>query len=231
MEDAASRSVIGGSTVLSASSPIWGHVRLGRHWIASTTAGITSPRIAAGLRCRSKTKIDASRAWHSPVQLTMGIMGWLPEQSGNPGGRPRPRFDLLARERTAEAIATSVRVMRQKTNPAATARAAEILLDHGWGRVENSGAIFNIASAERGAVATAGVEVSLEFVARVWSSPGVSTERQSLFLAPYRPSDRNGKGGGVRGDHEGNPNARLAGHPQKTQGQRQRLPAHPAAAH
>lgn len=29
-------------------------------------------------------------------------------------------------------------------------RAAEILLDRGWGRVENSGAIFNIASAERG---------------------------------------------------------------------------------
>jgi 8-oxo-dGTP pyrophosphatase MutT (NUDIX family) len=44
---------------------------------------------------------------------------------------------------------------------------------------------------------------SLEFVARVWSNPGVSTERQSLFLAPYRPSDRRGKGGGVQGEHEG----------------------------
>lgn len=76
-------------------------------------------------------------------------MGWLPGQSGNTGGRPRARFHLLARERTAEAIAT-LRVMRQKTNPAAAARAAEILLDRGWGRVENSGAIFNIASAERG---------------------------------------------------------------------------------
>jgi Family of unknown function (DUF5681) len=64
----------------------------------------------------------------------MGIMGWLPGQSGNPGGRPRARFDLLARERTAEAIATSVRVMRQKTNPAAAARAAEILLGRGWSR-------------------------------------------------------------------------------------------------
>ncbi len=43
----------------------------------------------------------------------------------------------------------------------------------------------------------------LEFVARVWASPGVSTERQSLFLAPYRPGDRTGKGGGVAGEHEG----------------------------
>jgi hypothetical protein len=44
---------------------------------------------------------------------------------------------------------------------------------------------------------------SLEFIARVWSSPGVSTERQSLFLAPYCPADRTGKGGGVQGEHEG----------------------------
>jgi len=44
---------------------------------------------------------------------------------------------------------------------------------------------------------------SLEFIARVWSSPGVSTERQSLFLAPYHPFDQNGKGGGARGEHEG----------------------------
>ena len=44
---------------------------------------------------------------------------------------------------------------------------------------------------------------SLDFIARVWSSPGVSTERQSLFLAPYRPSDRSGEGGGIKGEHEG----------------------------
>jgi VIT1/CCC1 family predicted Fe2+/Mn2+ transporter len=44
---------------------------------------------------------------------------------------------------------------------------------------------------------------ALEFIGRVWSSPGVSTERQSLFLAPYRLSDRTGQGGGARGEHEG----------------------------
>jgi nudix-type nucleoside diphosphatase (YffH/AdpP family) len=32
----------------------------------------------------------------------------------------------------------------------------------------------------------------LEFVARIWSSPGVSTERQSLFLAAYGMADRIG---------------------------------------
>jgi hypothetical protein len=37
----------------------------------------------------------------------------------------------------------------------------------------------------------------------VWSSPGVSTERQSLFLAPYRSDDRISDGGGVEGEHEG----------------------------
>jgi nudix-type nucleoside diphosphatase (YffH/AdpP family) len=43
----------------------------------------------------------------------------------------------------------------------------------------------------------------LEFVARIWSSPGVSTERQSLFLAAYDSADRIGAGGGVASEHEG----------------------------
>jgi 8-oxo-dGTP pyrophosphatase MutT (NUDIX family) len=42
----------------------------------------------------------------------------------------------------------------------------------------------------------------LEFIGRVWSSPGVSTERQSLFLAPYRLSDRKRSGSGVPREHE-----------------------------
>jgi nudix-type nucleoside diphosphatase (YffH/AdpP family) len=43
----------------------------------------------------------------------------------------------------------------------------------------------------------------LEFMARVWSSSGVSTERQSLFLASYGSIDRITNGGGVEGEHEG----------------------------
>lgn len=42
----------------------------------------------------------------------------------------------------------------------------------------------------------------LEFVARVWPSPGVSTERASLFLAPYSPLDRIAAGGGLASEHE-----------------------------
>jgi nudix-type nucleoside diphosphatase (YffH/AdpP family) len=60
------------------------------------------------------------------------------------------------------------------------------------------------AAARREAYEELGVELTaLEFIGRVWSSPGVSTERQSLFLAPYRLSDRTGQGGGARGEHEG----------------------------
>jgi len=44
---------------------------------------------------------------------------------------------------------------------------------------------------------------SLEFVGRFWSSPGVSTERHSLFLAPYSAALRTGEGGGVADEHEG----------------------------
>lgn len=44
---------------------------------------------------------------------------------------------------------------------------------------------------------------TLEHVADVWTSPGVSTERQSLFLAPYTRTDLTGEGGGARGEHEG----------------------------
>ena len=42
----------------------------------------------------------------------------------------------------------------------------------------------------------------LEFVGRVWSSPGVSAERVALYLAPYQPSDRVGPGGGLAEEHE-----------------------------
>ena len=43
---------------------------------------------------------------------------------------------------------------------------------------------------------------SLEPVAVAWPSPGVSSERSSLFLAPYAKSDRTGAGGGAPGENE-----------------------------
>jgi len=60
------------------------------------------------------------------------------------------------------------------------------------------------AAARREASEELGVALhGLERVARIWSSPGVSTERQPLFLASYVAADRVGKGGGLAGEHEG----------------------------
>jgi nudix-type nucleoside diphosphatase (YffH/AdpP family) len=58
-------------------------------------------------------------------------------------------------------------------------------------------------AARREALEEAGVRLeALEWVAGGWPSPGVSTERLDLFLAPYRPEDRVTPGGGVPGEHE-----------------------------
>ncbi len=43
---------------------------------------------------------------------------------------------------------------------------------------------------------------SLEPAGAVWTMPGISTEFMHLYLAPYRPGDRIGAGGGVVGEHE-----------------------------
>ena len=60
------------------------------------------------------------------------------------------------------------------------------------------------ATARREAYEELGVKLaSMDLVSRVWSSPGVSSERVSLFLAPYVAADRIGAGGGIRGEHEG----------------------------
>ena len=60
------------------------------------------------------------------------------------------------------------------------------------------------ATARREAYEELGVRLaSMDLVSRVWSSPGVSSERVSLFLARYVAADRIAAGGGVRGEHEG----------------------------
>ena len=59
------------------------------------------------------------------------------------------------------------------------------------------------AAARREAGEELGVSLRhLEFIARIWSSPGGSSERQTLFLASYAASDRNGPGGGLAAEHE-----------------------------
>jgi nudix-type nucleoside diphosphatase (YffH/AdpP family) len=58
-------------------------------------------------------------------------------------------------------------------------------------------------TARREALEEAGLRVdSLERVAAVWTMPGVSTERLTLYLAPYAAADRVAAGGGVAAEDE-----------------------------
>lgn len=59
------------------------------------------------------------------------------------------------------------------------------------------------ACARREAFEEVGLRLSqLEPAGRVWSLPGLSTERMDLFLAPYRAADREGAGGGLAEENE-----------------------------
>ncbi|MDC7784724.1 NUDIX hydrolase [Rhodoplanes sp. TEM] len=58
-------------------------------------------------------------------------------------------------------------------------------------------------TARREALEETGLRLrELEHAGRVWSSPGVSTERLDLYLASYSADDRVGRGGGAAGEHE-----------------------------
>jgi nudix-type nucleoside diphosphatase (YffH/AdpP family) len=92
----------------------------------------------------------------------------------------------------------SALVVRLFRAPVLVASGEEMSEEACAGMIENEDAD---TAARREAYEELGVDLpSLEFVARVWSSPGVSTERQSLFLAPYRSADRISDGGGVEGE-------------------------------
>lgn len=57
--------------------------------------------------------------------------------------------------------------------------------------------------ARRELVEEAGLEVTvLEPAGKVWVSPGTTTERLDLFLAPYTDADRTGAGGGLESENE-----------------------------
>jgi nudix-type nucleoside diphosphatase (YffH/AdpP family) len=59
------------------------------------------------------------------------------------------------------------------------------------------------ACARREAEEEVGVRLGgLEPVAEAWSTPGVSSEKIALFLAPYSEGDRTGEGGGLAAENE-----------------------------
>ena len=84
--------------------------------------------------------------------------------------------------------------------PALAAAGKDLVIEACAGMIEDE---TERATVLREADEELGVRLSsVEFIARVWSSPGVSTERTSLFLAPYRAGDRVGKGGGLKAENE-----------------------------
>lgn len=59
------------------------------------------------------------------------------------------------------------------------------------------------AAARREAWEEAGLRLAdVEPISNVWTSPGMLSERQQLFLAAYREADRVGAGGGLVHEHE-----------------------------
>lgn len=70
----------------------------------------------------------------------------------------------------------------------------EPLMEAIAGRVENEEPVDAV---RREAMEEAGLRIAaLEPIAACWTSPGVSTERFHLYLAPYLAADRVGDGGG-----------------------------------
>lgn len=57
--------------------------------------------------------------------------------------------------------------------------------------------------ARREAFEEAGVVIrALEYVGSFWAAPGISTERCTIYLAPYQVGDRVNEGGGLAAEHE-----------------------------
>lgn len=82
----------------------------------------------------------------------MPLTPFKPGKSGNPGGRPKGDIELrrAARERTGEALATLVNIMRNpKAATAARVSAAEAILNRGWGKPVQPAAFVDVEGNDR----------------------------------------------------------------------------------
>jgi nudix-type nucleoside diphosphatase (YffH/AdpP family) len=91
-------------------------------------------------------------------------------------------------------------LVRQFRAPVCLASTRASTLEAIAGRIEDEEAF---TAAIREAMEETGLRLKgLELVGEAWTMPGVSTERMSLYLAPYTASDRTGPGGGHDHEHE-----------------------------
>jgi nudix-type nucleoside diphosphatase (YffH/AdpP family) len=91
-------------------------------------------------------------------------------------------------------------LVRQFRTPPLYAAGDGLVLELPAGRIDEADAA---ACARREALEETGLQLDqLEFVARVWTMPALSTERAWLYLAPYTAAHRIGEGGGVAEEHE-----------------------------
>jgi nudix-type nucleoside diphosphatase (YffH/AdpP family) len=91
-------------------------------------------------------------------------------------------------------------LVRQLRVPVYLVSGEQVLLEAIAGMIDGGDAP---ATARREALEEAGLQLGeLEQIAEVWPSPGMLTERISLFLAPYSARDRIAAGGGLAEEHE-----------------------------
>jgi nudix-type nucleoside diphosphatase (YffH/AdpP family) len=91
-------------------------------------------------------------------------------------------------------------LVRQFRAPVCLASGRTETLEAIAGRVETEDPL---TAATREALEEAGLRLkALDLVTEAWTMPGVSTERISLFLAPYTLSERIAAGGGHDHEHE-----------------------------
>lgn len=91
-------------------------------------------------------------------------------------------------------------LVRQFRTPPLFAAGDGMVLEPPAGRLDEADPA---ACARREALEEIGLRLgALEFVARVWTMPALSTERAWLYLAPYAAADRVERGGGVADEHE-----------------------------